>query len=287
MSTADEPSPRSSLWSRLTALFAKEPETREEVLELLRQAFERNLFDADTLAIIEGAFALSRLTVRDVMVPRSQMDVIRVDASIEEITRMAVRTNHSRFPAVGSSKDDVVGIFLAKELLRYYAGEPFDVRDSLRPAVFVPDSKRLDVLLREFRLRRNHMAIVADEYGGVAGLVTIEDVLEQIVGEIADEYDYEEEDEAAILPENDGSYRVRGSIELKQFDEYFHTDFDAESDQDTLAGLLLQRFERVPRAGDVLEWSGWRFEVLRADARRLYWVRVMPLSDAAQAPELA
>ncbi|GAB6050539.1 transporter associated domain-containing protein [Hydrogenophilus islandicus] len=273
MSDSSEPSSSKGLWARLIHFFATEPESREELIELLRSACERNLLDAEALQIIEGALALSNLTVRDVMVPRSQMDVIRIDDSIEEITRLVVATNHSRFPVVGENKDDVLGIFLAKELLRYYAGEPFDLRDSLRPAIFVPESKRLDILLREFRIRRNHMAIVADEYGGVAGLVTIEDVLEQIVGEIEDEYDFEESEEA-IVPEEDGAFRVRADLELSAFDEAFGTRFDEAFAADTLGGLLIHHLGRVPHIHERITLDGWRFEVLRADGRRLYWVRV-------------
>ena len=183
------PNRRHKLLERLTALLMREPEDREELLALLRGAFERSLLDADALSIIEGALQVSDMQVRDIMVPRSQMDVVSLDDAIEKITEFAIETSHSRFPVIGEHKDDVIGILLAKDLLRYFAGKEFDLRDSLRPAVFVPESKRLNVLLREFRASRNHMAIVVDEYGGVAGLVTIEDVLEQIVGEIEDEHD--------------------------------------------------------------------------------------------------
>ena len=273
MKDDDEPSHR-SWWDRLTAFWSREPETREELLEVLRSACERNLFDAEALSIIEGALAISELRVRDVMVPRSQMDVIRIDDPIEEIARFAAETNHSRFPAIGESKDDVLGIFLAKDLIRYFAGLPFDLRDSLRPAVFVPESKRLDLLLREFRRRRNHMAIVADEYGGVSGLVTIEDVLEQIVGEIEDEYDFDEPEDAIRL-EADGSYRVKATMELIDFNEAFGTEFSDE-ESDTVGGLVIHRLGRLPQRGERVEIDGWTFEVLRADSRRLHWLRVRP-----------
>ena len=273
MKDDDEPSHR-SWWDRLTAFWSREPETREELLEVLRSACERNLFDAEALSIIEGALAISELRVRDVMVPRSQMDVIRIDDPIEEIARFAAETNHSRFPVIGESKDDVLGIFLAKDLIRYFAGLPFDLRDSLRPAVFVPESKRLDLLLREFRRRRNHMAIVADEYGGVSGLVTIEDVLEQIVGEIEDEYDFDEPEDAIRL-EADGSYRVKATMELIDFNEAFGTEFSDE-ESDTVGGLVIHRLGRLPQRGERLEIDGWTFEVLRADSRRLHWLRVRP-----------
>ena len=185
-------SSKPSLLERLSALLSREPEDREELLSLLHSAHDRNLFDADALAIIEGALQVSDMQVRDVMIPRAQIDVVNIEDSVEEITRFVITAAHSRFPVIGESKDDVIGILLAKDLLRVFAGEAFNLREMLRPAVFVPESKRLNVLLRDFRVSRNHMAIVVDEYGGVAGLVTIEDVLEQIVGDIEDEFDYDE-----------------------------------------------------------------------------------------------
>ncbi|WP_142811637.1 HlyC/CorC family transporter [Tepidiphilus olei] len=282
MKDDDEPSHR-SWWDRLTAFWSREPETREELLEVLHSACERNLFDAEALSIIEGALAISELRVRDVMVPRSQMDVIRIDDPIEEIARFVAETNHSRFPAIGESKDDVVGIFLAKDLIRHFAGFPFDLRDSLRPAVFVPESKRLDLLLREFRRRRNHMAIVADEYGGVSGLVTIEDVLEQIVGDIEDEYDFDEPEDAIRL-EADGSYRVKATMELIDFNEAFGTEFSDE-EGDTIGGLVIHRLGRLPQRGECVDIDGWTFEVLRADSRRLHWLRVRPPTRAGGATE--
>ncbi|WP_293766302.1 CBS domain-containing protein, partial [uncultured Aquitalea sp.] len=181
-----------SLLERLSAMLLREPEDREELLALLHSAFERNLLDADALAMIEGVLEVSDLTARDVMIPRSQMDVLRIDDPIEKLLPDVVRTGHSRFPVIGDNKDDVLGILLAKDLLHYFhAPKTFDLRATLRQSVFVPESKPLDVLLREFRSNRNHMAIVVDEYGGVSGLVTIEDVIEQIVGEIEDEYDFD------------------------------------------------------------------------------------------------
>jgi magnesium and cobalt transporter len=201
-------SSKPSLLERLSALLTREPEDREELLHLLHSAHDRNLFDADALAIIEGALQVSEMQVRDVMVPRAQMDVVCLDDSVEDITRFAIGAAHSRFPVIGENKDDVAGILLAKDLLRVFAGESFNLRDMLRPAVFVPESKRLNVLLRDFRVSRNHMAIVVDEYGGVAGLVTIEDVLEQIVGDIEDEYDFDETADNIRLDQA-GRYRVK------------------------------------------------------------------------------
>ena len=203
-----------SLLERLSALLMREPEDREQLVALLHSAFERNLLDGDALSMIEGALQVSEMQVRDIMVPRAQVDVIDVNETPDKFIPHVIATAHSRFPVIDKNRDDVIGILLAKDLLRYYAGEEeFKVRDMLRPAVFVPESKRLNVLLREFRASRNHMAIVADEYGGVAGLVTIEDVLEQIVGEIEDEYDFDEASDNILL-ESSGRYRVKALTQI-------------------------------------------------------------------------
>jgi magnesium and cobalt transporter len=203
--------PQRSLFERLSALISPEPENRSELLEILQDAHERNLIDADALSMIEGVFQVSDLSARDIMVPRPQMDVIDLNKPIEEWMPLVLDTAHSRFPAIDGDRDKVVGILLAKDLLRYYAEESFDVRDMLRPAVFIPESKQLNVLLRDFRANRNHMAIVVDEYGGVAGLITIEDVLEQIVGDIEDEYDIDEEEDN-IIPVSNGSLGLRWRV---------------------------------------------------------------------------
>src|SRR6476620_10322020 len=214
--------PHRSLFERLTALISPEPENRVELLEILHDAHERNLIDADALSMIEGEFKVSDLSARDIMVPRSQVDMIDISKPIEEWMPLLLETAHSRFPAVEGERDKVVGILLAKDLLRYYAEDSFDVRGMLRPAVFIPESKRLNVLLRDFRANRNHMAVVVDEYGGVAGLITIEDVLEQIVGDIDDEYDVDE-DEDNVLSIKEGQlgprWRVKALTEIEQFNE--------------------------------------------------------------------
>src|SRR5512146_2991857 len=219
---------RPSLLERLSALLLREPEDREQLITLLRSAHQRNLLDADALSIIEGALNVSEMQVRDIMIPRAQMDVIDINEPIETFIPQLISTAHSRFPVIDQNRDDVIGILLAKALLRYYAGEEeFNVREMLRPAVFVPEAKRLNVLLREFRASRNHMAIVADEYGGVAGLVTIEDVLEQIVGEIEDEYDFDETAGNIVL-DNAGRYRVKAATEIADFNAAFGTSFSDE-----------------------------------------------------------
>ena len=276
-------SPKPSLLERLSALLSREPEDRDELLALLHSAFDRNLIDADALTIIEGALQMSDMQVRDVMVPRAQMDCVHLDDPIDTIANFAIDTAHSRFPAIGDGKDDVVGILLAKDLLRYFAGREFDLRDMLRPAVFVPESKRLNVLLREFRVSRNHMAIVVDEYGGVAGLVTIEDVLEQIVGDIEDEYDF---DEAAgnIVLDNVGRYRVKATTGIAGFNEAFGTAFPDE-DYDTVGGLVIHQLGRLPRRNEVVTVDGIRLQVLRADSRRVHTLlvdqqRSLPLNSA-------
>jgi len=236
---------------------------------LLRGAYQRNLIDAEALSIIEGAMTVSEMQVREIMIPRAQMDVIDINEPIETFIPIVMSTAHSRFPVIDQNRDDVIGVLLAKDLLRHYAGEEaFNVREMLRPAVFVPESKRLNVLLREFRASRNHMAIVVDEYGGVAGLVTIEDVLEQIVGDIEDEYDFDEASDNIIL-ESSGRYRVKALTQIDDFNAAFGTAF-TDTDHDTGGGLVIDHLGRLPRRGESLNIEGLRFQVLRADSRRVY-----------------
>src|SRR4051812_26825487 len=269
-----------SLLERLSALLMREPEDREQLVTLLHSAYERDLLDGDALSMIEGVLQVSELQVRDIMVPRAQMDVIDVNQTPDEFIPHVIATAHSRFPVTDKDRDDVIGILLAKDLLRYYAGEEeFKVRDMLRPAVFVPESKRLNVLLREFRANRNHMAIVVDEYGGVAGLVTIEDVLEQIVGDIEDEYDFDESEDN-IVRESGGHWRVKDQTEIADFNRAFGTEF-SDADFDTVAGLIIDRFGRLPKRGESITVDGLRFQVLRADSRRLHTLQVQRLPGRA------
>lgn len=273
--------PHRSLFERLTALISPEPENRAELLEILQDAHARSLIDADALSMIEGVFQVSDLSARDIMIPRSQMDMVDIAKPIEEWLPMVLKTAHSRFPAVEGERDKVVGILLAKDLLRYYAEESFDVRDMLRPAVFIPESKRLNVLLRDFRANRNHMAVVVDEYGGVAGLITIEDVLEQIVGDIEDEYDFDEAEDniLALRAGPDGAkWRVKALTEIAQFNAALNVDFPDE-DVDTIGGLVANHLSRVPRKGDVFDVERLRFEVLRADARQVHVLLVEKLPE--------
>jgi magnesium and cobalt transporter len=269
-----------SLLERLSALLMREPEDRKQLLKLLHSAFERNLLDGDALSMIEGALQVSEMQVRDIMVPRAQMDMIDVSETPDKFIPHVIATAHSRFPVIDKNRDDVIGVLLAKDLLRYYAGEEeFKVRDMLRPAVFVPESKRLNVLLREFRANRNHMAIVVDEYGGVAGLVTIEDVLEQIVGEIEDEYDFDDSEDN-IVREQGGHYRVKAQTEIADFNKAFGTNF-SDTDFDTVGGLVLHRFGRLPKRGEAITIGGLRVQVLRADSRRLHVLQVYRLPGKA------
>ena len=260
---------RPRLLERLAALILREPADRASLAQLLRSAYRRNLLDADALSIIEGALAVSEMQVRDIMIPRAQMDVIDINEQVDKFMPQVIGSAHSRFPVIGENRDDVIGILLAKDLLRHYAGEEqFNVREMLRPAIFVPESKRLNVLLREFRASRNHMAIVADEYGGVAGLVTIEDVLEQIVGDIEDEYDFDEASDN-ILPEPGGRYRVKALTQIADFNAAFGTAF-SDQEHDTVAGLVIAHLGRLPKRGEALAIGGLKFQVLRADSRRVY-----------------
>lgn len=275
----ESPAGKPSLFERLSALLTREPDDREELIEVLRGAFERRLLDADALSMIEGVLSVSETTVRDILVPRSQMDCVSIEDEPAQFVPFILETKHSRFPVIGESKDDILGILLAKELLNFYANpESFDLRETLRPAVFVPESKRLNVLLREFRANRNHIAIVVDEYGGVSGLVTIEDVLEQIVGDIEDEYDFDESEDN-IIPEAQGRFRVKAQTEIADFNEHFATQLE-DDEYDTVGGLVLKAFGRLPKRGESTVVEGFRFRVLRADSRRLHTLQVERVTPA-------
>lgn len=269
----DNPLPKPKWLERLSTMLLREPEDREQLIELLRSAFERNLLDSDALSMIEGVMQVSETKASDIMVPRSQMDVIDISETPDKFVPLMIETAHSRFPVTENSKDNVIGILLAKDLLRYYVGgEEFNAREILRPVVFIPESKRLNVLLKDFRSNRNHIAIVVDEYGGVAGLVTIEDVLEQIVGEIEDEYDYDESEDN-IVQELSGHYRVKAVTEIADFNEMLGVEF-SDDDYDTVGGLVLNKFGRLPKRGESVVIGSLKFIVLRADSRRLHTVLV-------------
>lgn len=266
------PSSKPGFFERLSSLLLREPEDREQLIELLHSAYERNLLDADALTITEGALSASETSVRDVMVPRAQMDVVDIGDPLDKIVAYVNETAHSRFPVIDGSRDNVIGILLAKDLLRMQTEENFVLRDWLRPAVFIPESKRLNVLLREFRVSRNHMAVVVDEYAGVCGVVTIEDVLEQIVGDIEDEYDFDEADDNIQL-DHAGRYRVKAQTEIADFNAALDTQF-GDDDCDTVGGLILHHLGRVPKRNETVDIAGVQFQVLRADSRRLYTLLV-------------
>jgi magnesium and cobalt transporter len=279
---ADDSSKHSWL-ERISHLLLREPEDREQLVELLHSSYERNLLDADALAMIEGVLQVSEMQVRDIMIPRSQMDVIDITDPPEKFIPFVIETAHSRFPVIGENKDDILGILLAKDLLRYYAGEDFEVRDMLRPAVFIPESKRLNVLLKEFRGNRNHIAIVVDEYGGVAGMVTIEDVLEQIVGDIEDEYDYDETEDN-IFRDASGRFRVKALTEIADFNEALGVEFSDE-EFSTIGGLVVSKFGHLPKRAEQVIFDGFKFTVLRADSRRVYSLLVEHVEEAPSVTE--
>lgn len=274
--TGEDGRPRNWL-ERLGQILQSEPRDKEELLQLLNDAQQRALLDHDAVSMIEGVMEVSEMQVRDIMVPRSQMEVIERGARLADFLPVIIDSSHSRFPVIGESRDEVVGIILAKDLLPFVAsdeGTEFNIREILRPAMIVPESKRLNVLLREFQTSRNHMAIVVDEYGGVAGLVTIEDVLEQIVGEIEDEHDVDD-DEHNILPAEEGRYTVRALTAIEDFNEHFGTSFSDE-EFDTVGGLVMNAFGHMPKRTEQIVLGDWRFTVQRADNRRIYQLEVEP-----------
>jgi len=278
---AQDGRPRSWL-ERIGQILQSEPKDKEDLRQFLHDAQERALLDRDAVTMIEGVMDVSEMQVRDIMIPRSQMEVIERDARLADFLPIIVASAHSRFPVIGENRDEVVGIVLAKDLLPFVAAEgngEFNIREILRPAMIVPESKRLNVLLREFQTSHNHMAIVVDEYGGVAGLVTIEDVLEQIVGEIEDEHDVDDE-ESYILPAGDDRYSVRALTPIEDFNEHFHTSFSDE-EFDTIAGLVISAFGRMPKRGEHVDFNGFRFTVQRADNRRIYLLEVAPAPEEA------
>jgi magnesium and cobalt transporter len=265
-----------------------EPQDREELARYMREASERGLIDADALTMLEGVLEVGDLKVRDIMVPRAQMVFVRRSDPVARILPVVVESGHSRVPVMDEDRDDIIGILLAKDLLRLTtqnSQERFDIREYMRPAVFVPESKRLNVLLKEFRRNRNHMAIVVDEYGGVAGLCTIEDVIEQIVGDIDDEFDVE--DDQNIRRDAERQFTVRGVTRIGEFNEYFTAQLSEEEGVDTVAGLLLKQLGRLPRRGESANLDGFEFRVLRADRRRIDSLRVIAPRDVLPPEERA
>jgi magnesium and cobalt transporter len=257
--------------TRLGSLLLREPEDRDQLVELLRSASQRQLLDEDALTMIEGVLEFSELDAGDVMLPRAQIEFVDIDHEPRRILAQVVRAGHSRFPVIEGDRDEVIGILHAKDLLRFFAGDEDNLRGMLRPAVFLPESKRLDVLLRDFRRSRNHMAVVVDEYGSVAGLITIEDVIEQIVGDIEDEYDFDDV-RGDIIETAAGVYRIRASCAIEDLNERLGTAYPDE-DFDTVGGLVVNAFGRVPRRGERIAIGAFDFAVLRADRRRLHRVQ--------------
>ncbi len=260
--------------SKLTRALGSAPQDRQSLVDVLQSAHRRGLYDVEAFSMLQGVLEVSEMQVRDIMIPRPHIVVVERDASPEDVLPIIIESGHSRFPAIGEDRDEVVGILLAKDLLRHFSQATpgaADIGKYLRPAVFIPESKRLNVLLKEFRDSHNHMAIVVDEYGGVSGLLTIEDVIEQIVGEIDDEHDIEEDED--IQRESDSRYLVRALTRIDDFNEYFSTDFSDE-DYDTIGGLILHELGRLPRRGETLSHGGLEFKILRASRRRVDQLQV-------------
>ncbi len=274
---SDEP----TLYGRLLRLMKGEPASRDDIVEFLAEGRWNSVLDPDEVAMLQGVLAVSQTQVRDVMVPRYQMVVLERDAPKAEILKNIVESGHSRYPVIGEDRDEVVGVLLAKDILRYFVETPdqeFDLRKFIRPAIVIPESKRLNTLLKEFRISRNHLAIVVDEYGATAGLLTIEDVLEEIVGEIGDEYDAQE---AEPIQKQDGNrFQVLALTRIEDFNQYFNTSLSDE-DYDTVGGLVMFELGRLPRRGESVSAGGFRFKVLQADRRRLHTLEVSPAEPAA------
>jgi magnesium and cobalt transporter len=259
----------SKTWmGRISKVFSSDPQDREELKELISDSCGKGILDAEAVAMIVGALAVSEMQVRDAMVPRSHMIVIPLETSLEELLSTVLDSGHSRFPVIGEDRDEVEGILLAKDLLRHYAEDsgPFKLKSLLRPAVVIPESKRLNMLLRDFRASRNHMAIVVDEYGGVSGLLTIEDVLEEIVGEIDDEHDPQV---AEPIQQQGNHWNVMALTRIDEFNEFFSTSLD-DDDYETIGGLIMREFGRLPRRGEEANFGGFLFRVTQADRRRIH-----------------
>lgn len=274
-----------SLLEKISRIFLDVPSDRNELIELLKKSQKRNLFDADALTMIEGVFEVAEIQVRDIMVPRSHMAVLDLEHGYDELLPVVVESGHSRFPVIGDGRDEIVGILLAKDLLRYCNLEErknFEIKDVLRAPIFVPESKRLNVLLKEFRTSRNHMAIVVDEYGGVAGLVTIEDVLEQIVGEIDDEHD--DADAANIRRLGVNRYSLKALTDIEEFNEYFGSNFSDE-ESDTIAGLLMKQLGHLPKRGESVQSGRFLFKIMSADSRRIKHLQMVLLPVPNKAAE--
>ncbi|MFK7817024.1 MAG: HlyC/CorC family transporter [Gammaproteobacteria bacterium] len=263
-----------SFFSSVKLLISGVPQSHEQIISLLRNAENKNILSKDTFEMIEGAFQVSRIQVKNIMIPRSHMVVVREDTTLQDMLPIIIDSAHSRFPVIGDSRDEVLGILLAKDLLRFFIDgkqEEFSLDDVLRPAVVIPESKRLNTLLSEFKDGRNHMAVVVDEYSSISGLVTIEDVLEQIVGEITDEHDVEEG--RYIFEHSKGHFGIKALTPIEDFNEFFSTTY-SDNDFETFGGLVLSKFGHLPKKGEKIEFDNFEIEVLRADRRRLHLLNV-------------
>ena len=276
----DSPGQPRSWLEKLTDLFSDDPQSRQDIKEIVREAAERSIVDSETLSILEGALQISDMQVRDIMIPKSQMVSININDTLKDCLPSIIESAHSRFPVMGDNPDDVQGILLAKDLLPLLLDQnttSFRLRDVIRKKVVVPESKRLHLLLREFRIARNHMAIVVDEFGGVAGLVTIEDVLEQIVGEIEDEHDFDEE-ESLIKEVEPGITVVKALTPLEDFNEHFDTQIP-DDDFDTIGGVVIHKFGRVPECNDLTQIDGWNFRVIHGTSRQINLLEVTRIHE--------
>ena len=287
----DEPEPSSflgRLFQSVKRMFGAGPASRRQLVDVLTEAKQNGLLDSDALDTMQRLLQVHELQVRDVMIPRSRMVVVERDAAPEDFLPILIESAHSRFPVIDGDRDKVVGILLAKDVLRYFDEShrgSFNMREMLRPAIFIPESKRLNVLLREFRASRNHMAVVVDEYGGVSGLITIEDVLEQIVGEIEDEHDFDEEADM-IMERGDGTYIVKALLPLEDFNDHFETNYDTNENK-TVGGLVIKGFAYVPKRGEHIVLASMQFDVLNADSRRIHLLKVRRVADQITQTESA
>lgn len=274
-----------SLAEKLIAFLGLEPKNRDQIIHILRQAQANNIVDNDSLRMIEGVLQVSEMHVSEIMIPRAEMIVIQKELAFETMLPIVIQSGHSRFPVIGDNKDEVIGILLAKDLLEYHQEETpsrFSLKELLRPAIYVPENKRLNVLLHEFRKNRHHLAIVVDEYGGVSGLITIEDVLEQIVGDIEDEHDIDKG--IFIKKHKKNQYSVKGLTPIEEFNAFFHTQLSA-TEFDTIGGLVSKHFGHLPKRGEILMLEGLKFTVLRANTRRIQILQVSHLPPAPQAQQ--
>ncbi len=264
-----------SWFDKIKLSFSGEPKSKDELVEVITDAEQREVIDPQTREMIEGVIGVNEMKVRDIMIPRAQMTTIDINQKVEEFLPVMLESAHSRFPVISEDKDHIEGILLAKDLLSYAfnAEKEFELRDILRPAVIVPESKRVDVLLKEFRQQRYHMAIVVDEYGGVSGLVTIEDILEIIVGEIEDEYDTEEDGTDDIRPLNKYTYSVKALVSVEEFNSFFETRF-SEEEADTIGGIVLKAFGHMPATNDEITIQDIQFKITHSDKRRLVQLKV-------------